>query len=127
MKEKLKIISIDGLFGICKLEKGTKIPRWAVTKDSLYSITKTADELSVVCPQHRIPYTIKAEKGWKALKIEGPLDFSLTGVLESILRPLANLKISVFVHSTYETDYLFIKQNQFDRVITELKKYFDVQ
>ena len=115
------------MFGICRLEKGTKFPLWAVTKDYFYSVTETADELSIVCPQNRIPHRVKAEKGWRALKIEGPLDFSLTGVLESILRPLANLKIGVFVHSTYETDYLFIKQNQFNRVKMELKKYFDVQ
>ena len=115
------------MYGICRLEKGAKFPLWAITKDSLYSVTETADELSVICPQNRIPHTLKAEKGWRALKIEGPLDFTLTGVLDSILRPLANLKISVFVHSTYETDYLFIKQNQFDRVKTELIKYFDVQ
>lgn len=58
--------------------------------------------ISIICPQERIPVSVEAEKGWKALKVEGPLDFTMTGVLSSIVGPLADEKISIFTISTYE-------------------------
>lgn len=58
--------------------------------------------ISIICPQERISVSVEAEKGWKALKVEGPLDFTMTGVLSSIAGPLADEKISIFTISTYE-------------------------
>lgn len=127
MNDKLSITTLDGLFGICKLKKNEDFPEWAVSKDSMYSITETYTEISVLCPQERIPIFIEAEKGWKALKIEGPLDFSMTGVLSSIVKPLADAKISIFTISTYETDYIFVKQKDYENAVKILRKKFNIR
>lgn len=126
MNDKLSLTTLDGLFGICKVKKGEGFPEWAVNKDSMYSITETSTEISVICPQERIPVSIEAEKGWKALKVMGPLDFSMTGVLSSIVKPLADAKISIFTISTYETDYIFIKQKEYENAVKVLRKKFNI-
>jgi len=95
-------------FGICKLSSGAEIPKWA-SRGEFFSITHTADELSIVCPDSQIPGHLSAESNRRILKIEGPLDFSLTGILSSLLQPLADAKISVFTLSTFDTDYILLK------------------
>jgi len=123
---KLSLRTLEGLFGICRLNKGEKFPEWAMCKGSFYSITETSDEVSVVCLQGKIPANVKAEKNWKAIKVEGPLHFSLTGILMSLLKPLAVQRISVWAISTYDTDYLFIKQERYELALRELNKYFNI-
>ncbi len=73
------------------------------------SITRTADEVSIVCPLGRVPDDVRRESGWRCLKVEGPLDFALTGILASLAVPLAQAGISIFAISTYDTDYLLVK------------------
>jgi hypothetical protein len=126
MMNKLLLRTLEGLFGICRLHKGEKFPEWAMCKDSFYSITETSDEISVVCLQEKIPVNIKAEKNWKAIKVEGLLHFSLTGILMSLVKPLAEQRISVCAISTYETDYLFVKQERYELALRELRKYFNI-
>jgi len=106
-------------FGVCSLDKNELIPKWAKNGD-FYSITKTLDELSIVCSQDFIPSNIKCEKDWKALKIEGPLDFSLIGILSSISTILAQVGISIFAISTYDTDYILVKEKDITNVINAL-------
>ncbi len=107
-------------FSICRLERNAPIPEWALT-GGFSSITRTAEELSVVCPQNRVPPGIQKQDGWKALQVEGPLDFSLTGVLASLTDPLAKEGISVFAISTYDTDYLLVKEKQLEGAIQALR------
>ncbi|TCO70687.1 ACT domain-containing protein [Marinisporobacter balticus] len=95
-------------YGVCRLDKFDSIPPWAKDSD-FFSITKTSDELSIVCAQPDIPDDIKCEKDWRILKIQGPLDFSLIGILASISTILAQKGISIFAVSTYDTDYILIK------------------
>jgi len=78
------------------------------------------DELSIVCSQACIPSNIKCEKDWKALKIEGPLDFSLIGILCSISAILAQNGISIFAISTYDTDYILVKEKDITKAINAL-------
>jgi len=106
-------------FGVCRLDKNELIPEWAKNGD-FYSITKTLDELSIVCSQDFIPSNIKCEKDWKALKIEGPLDFSLIGILSSISTILAQVGISIFAISTYDTDYILVKEKDITNAINAL-------
>ena len=82
-----------------------------------FSITKTEDEVSVVILQDKIKAEIKAEKDWKILKIEGILDFSLIGILSKISSILAKNQISVFVISTFNTDYILIKEEKIEEAI----------
>ncbi|WP_315122145.1 ACT domain-containing protein [uncultured Clostridium sp.] len=116
---KLRMSLLEETFGVCRLEKNENIPEWC--KDGeFYSITKTMDELSIVCNLQNIPEDIKCEKPWKALKVEGPLDFSLIGILASISRLLAERCISIFAISTYDTDYILVKEKDINKAIDAL-------
>lgn len=108
-------------YGVCRLAKNELIPEWAQDSD-FFSITKTSDELSIVCLEDSIPNEIKCEKDWRILKIEGPLDFSLIGILASISTILAQKGISIFAISTYDTDYILVKNKDIDNAIESLIK-----
>ncbi|WP_166243150.1 ACT domain-containing protein [Paenibacillus turpanensis] len=109
-------------YAIVKLQAGEAIPSWASEFDGgLLSITYTSDELSIVCNEDKVPIGMKnIEKTWNCLKIEGVLDFSLTGILQLLLRPLAEHKISIFAISTFNTDYLLIKSENIEKAIEVL-------
>jgi hypothetical protein len=114
---RMKLLS--GKYGVCRLDKNELLPEWV--KDSeFFSITKTCDELSVVCSQDSIPDDIKCEKDWGILKVEGPLDFSLVGILAAISTILAGSGISIFAVSTYDTDYILVKEKDIDNAINIL-------
>ena len=113
-------------YGVCRLDKTELIPEWA-QNSGFFSITRTSDELSIVCSQDDIPNDINCEKDWRILKIEGPLDFSLIGILASISTILAQKGISIFAISTYDTDYILVKNNDIDNAISALiKERYDV-
>ena len=84
----LTMAVLGGKFGVCRLEKGSPIPGWAAGGE-FFSVTGTSMSLSVVCGEESIPMDIKCEKGWRVLKILGPLDFSLVGILASVSAVLA--------------------------------------
>ncbi len=107
-------------YGVCRLDSGSKIPQWA-SSGELFSITRTSDELSVVCLEQVIPDEIQAEKSWRILEVLGPLDFSLTGILAAISSILAANGISLFALSTYDTDYILVKEKDIDRAIAALR------
>lgn len=111
---------LPGEYAVCKLEPEHEVPEWA-TRSAFWSVTKTQSELSIVCPEGHVPDDIKAEHGWRILGVEGPLDFSMTGVLDSLTKPLAESKISVFVLSTYLTDYLMISEKDLESAIIILR------
>lgn len=107
----LTIQVLDNKLAICRLEEDASLPDWCQNGFFL-SITRTPDELSVVCEENLVPEEVRAEKNWCGLKVEGPLDFSLTGILASLVNPLAEAGIPVFALSTFETDYLLVKQER---------------
>jgi len=115
----LKMKLLKGRYGVCRLDKTEFIPKWAKNSDFL-SITRTLDELSIVCIEDSIPSYIKYEKDWRILKIEGPLDFSLIGILASISAILAQKGISIFAISTYDTDYILVKNKDISSAIVAL-------
>lgn len=120
MEEKILTMKLlNGKYGVCRLDKNELIPTWA-QNSNFFSITKTSDELSIVCSQDDIPDDIKYEKDWKILKILGPLDFSLIGILSSISTILAQKGISIFAISTYDTDYILVKNKDIDNAIAAL-------
>ena len=106
-------------FSVCRLSNNELIPQWAKESDFL-SITKTLDELSIVCSQDNVPNEIQCERDWMAFKVEGPLDFSLIGILSSISTILADEKISIFAISTYDTDYILVKDKEVDKAVEAL-------
>jgi hypothetical protein len=115
----LTLSLLDEVFAVCRLEADSPIPDWAIA-GSLYCIARTADELSIVCPQTLVPQSTKAEREWRCLKVQGPLDFSLTGAMASLAAPMAEARISIFVFSTFDTDYLMVKQSDLRQALLAL-------
>jgi uncharacterized protein len=104
----LNISVLPGDYSIYRFETETEIPGWIYSSD-FYSITKTKDEISIVSSQVDISGLISS-KSWRILKIAGPLDFSLIGIISEISGILKNKNIPIFIISTYDTDYILIKQ-----------------
>jgi hypothetical protein len=117
----LRFRVLPGDFAVCRLDKEEPVPDWAA-RGNFFSITRTEEELSLLCLQAQVPPGIKTEGGWRRLKIEGPLDFSMTGVLASITAPLAREGISVLAISTYDTDYLLVKKEKMEAAVEALIK-----
>jgi hypothetical protein len=103
---------LDGLWAVCRLHSESALPAWA-EGGSFFSATRTPEELSVVCEEAAVPDGVKAEKGWAALKLHGPVPFEASGILSSLTAPLAEAGIPVFALSTFATDYLFVKTDRF--------------
>ncbi|OHB80179.1 MAG: hypothetical protein A2Z25_02360 [Planctomycetes bacterium RBG_16_55_9] len=118
--DKLALSLLPGGFAVCKLEPEHDIPDW-VTHSAFWSMTRTQQELSVVCSEDDVPKDIQAERGWRILEVEGPLDLSMTGVLNGLTGPLAEFGISIFVLSTYLTDYLLIRDKDLKPAIMTLR------
>ena len=118
---KLSLLVLDETFAICSLKRDAPLPEWATSSD-FYSITRTHDELSIVCPQEKIPPNVDINKNWRCLKVQGPLGFSITGILASISAPLATEGVSVFVFSSYDTDHIMVKQYELEKAVDVLTK-----
>lgn len=104
---------------MCQLEPGSRVPEWA-TGSGFFCVTQTAEELSIVCVEGRVPAAVRSERDWVALKLEGPFPFALTGVLSSILQPLAEAGIPIFAIATFDTDYVLIKQEKLQAAVAVL-------
>lgn len=105
---------------IAQLAASDPVPAWA--KGSPLSVTRTTDELTIVCPEHHVPDNVKAERGWTAFAVEGPLDFAETGVIAGLSVPLAEAGIPVFVISTFDTDYLLVRSLDAGETIVVLRR-----
>ncbi|HEX3873849.1 MAG TPA: ACT domain-containing protein [Solirubrobacteraceae bacterium] len=101
------LTTLGGRFAVCRLGPDAATPAWAT--GSLVSITRTRRELSVVCRAEAVPPGVTAETDWRVLEVAGPLSFAATGIIEAVARPLADRRIPVFVISTYDTDYVLVR------------------
>lgn len=108
-------------FAVCRLDAGAALPPWATT-GGFFSITRTTEELSIVCVQSTVPDGVKCEQGWRCLQLAGPIPFSTVGVLASLVQPLAESRISVFAISTFDTDYLLVKAEDLNRASDALRE-----
>lgn len=115
----LRLSVLEDRLAICRLEPDSEAPGWA-TEAGLFSITRTPDELSIVCPEPNVPDEITREDGWRALAIEGPLDFSLVGILASVATPLAEAGLCIFAISTYDTDYVLVQEDALGTAVSVL-------
>ena len=118
---RLNLTFVDGTFAVCRLGADAPIPPWA-TGGSFFSITRTADELSAVCRQDAVPEGVVGERGWRCLRVAGTIPFSVVGVLASLVAPLAEAGISVFAVSTFDTDYLLVKEKDFGEALDALRR-----
>ena len=106
-------------FAICQLDPVAPIPDWA--QGEFVSITRTPDELSIVCRQKNVPDDVQAEREWRCLRVVGKLELSLVGVIAALTKVLADAGISVFVVSTFDTDYLLVTEASLDSAVETLR------
>ena len=117
---RLELLGVAGSFSVCKLPTGSPLPPWATAGD-LFSVTRTADELSVVCRQEAVPDGAVSEKDWRCLRVAGAMPFTLVGVLASLTTPVAKAGVGVFAFSTFDTDYLLVKEAEFPKAVAALR------
>jgi len=108
-------------YAVCQLPPEASVPEGIPIPAGFLSITRTNEELSIVCAESTVPVGVKQEPGWRMFKVEGPLAFGLTGVLASITAPLAEAQISVFSIATFNTDYVLVKEAQVAEAVRALQ------
>ena len=107
----LRLTVLDDTFAVCRLPADAVVPEWAWTGE-VACVTRTRDELSIVCRGDLVPEDVLREGGWRCLRVRGPLPFTLTGVFSRIAQPLADAGISLFAVMTYDTDYVMVKEER---------------
>jgi len=117
----LELSLLPERFAISRLASNAPLPDW-VAQDAFYSVTRTSDELSIVAKESSVPAGTLSENGWRVLKVQGPFVLSEVGVLASLAAPLAAARVSMFVVSTFDTDYLLVTQEQLASAITALDR-----
>jgi hypothetical protein len=106
-------------FSVCRLAANARVPQWA-KRGAFYSVTRTTDELSIVSESKYVPGGVKSEARFRCFKLQGPFPFAMTGVLASVLEPLAKARVSIFAVSTYDTDYVMVKEKSLAKAIKAL-------
>lgn len=119
-RQQLKFRLLPGPYAIVRLAPDAPVPAWATNGDFI-SVTRNADELSIVCPTVNLPSDVNSAHRWICLKLEGPFPFSQTGVLLSFIEPLSTNDVPIFAISTYDTDYVLI-QEEFASAIDLLRQ-----
>ena len=117
----LTLSVLYGDYAVSRLEPDAPVPDWA-WRGELVSVSKTRDELSIVCPTSSVPDDVRCEREWAALKLHGPFEFTLTGILVSVLEPLRDAGIGIFAVSTFDTDYVLVKHTNLERAIAALRE-----
>jgi hypothetical protein len=115
---------LPGRFAVCRFAADAPLPAWLFHQEARWwSITRTAHELSVVCDEDDLPPSVtRVERGWRCFELEGPIPFATTGVIAGLAAPLAAAGVPVFVISTFDTDYLLVKDADLDRARAALRQ-----
>ena len=104
---------VAGSFAVCRFPTGTALPHW-FHPGGFASVSWSDEELSIVCDEGMVPEDVQCEREWSCLMLQGPIPFHVTGVLVQVLQPLAVAKIGIFAVSTFDTDYVLVKQHDFE-------------
>ena len=120
MVHALDLEVLAGDFAVARLGPSAPVPAWAHDA-ALSSVTRTAAELSIVCPAAAVPGDVRREEPFRALAVRGPLDFALTGILDALTRPLARAGISIFALSTFDTDTLLVRAGDLAAAVAALE------
>ena len=118
----LTLTLFPGRYAIARLDSKADAPEWSAN-GQFVSISRTPDELSIVCLEANVPAGVTCERGWRVLKCEGPLDYALTGILASLADPLADAGVPIFPIATHDTDYLLIKETHLETAVHALTSY----
>jgi len=115
----MRFTLLPGLYAVARLEPGAAIPAWS-DRGAFVTVTRTAEELSIVIEETNVPDDVRAERGWRCLKLEGPIPFDTIGVAAQFTGALAAAGVSVFVVSTFDTDYVLVKEDALPRALEAL-------
>lgn len=118
---RLQIRVVSGRFAVCRLSANAAIPEWA-NGPGFVSITRTGDELSIVCAEDRAPAGIRCERGYAAIRVAGTLAPELVGVMLSLAAPLAEAGIPILAIGTYDTDYVLVRHADLDAAVLALRE-----
>lgn len=110
----LTLKPIPGRYAVCRLPADAPLPAW-FRPAGFCSVSWTEDELSITCDESQVPDEVRCERDWRCLMLQGPFAFDLTGVLLQVLEPLAAANIGIFAVSTFDTDYVLVKGDAFER------------
>ena len=119
MPKSIRLQRLPGAYAISRLAPGEPIPAWA-DGPGFVSISRSSEELSVVCLAERVPAGVTTDDGWSCLRLVGPFAFDETGIVLAVIRPLSESGLGVFVVSTYDGDHLLLKSATLERAITLL-------
>ena len=117
----LDLILLPGTFAVCNLCADAAIPGWATT-GNVFSTTRTTGELSIVCEESLVPEGVACERQWRCFRVAGSMPFSMLGVLASLVQPLAAAGVSLFVISTFNTDYVLVKEADLEKAQQALRQ-----
>ena len=116
---KLTLKILPDRMAVCRFEPSAPLPGW-IDQPGFYSITRTAEELSVVCNEEHVSPGTQSEAGWRCFQLLGPFTFSEIGIISSLTQPLSESGVCVFVISTFDTDYLMVKDKDLAKTIDSL-------
>jgi hypothetical protein len=119
--QQLTLLVVGGSFAVCRLGGEVGVPSWA-TAGPFFSITRTAEELSIACHQDAVPEGIQCERGWRCVLVAGAIPFAVIGVLAALTAPLAEAGVRVFALATFDTDYLLMKEADFEAAQEALRR-----
>ena len=116
----MRLRTLPDSYAVVRLHPGADLPDW-VDMGPFRSVTRTEHEVSVVCRDHDVPEGESVDRGWTVLEVMGPLDFSLSGVVTSLVTPLAQAELPIFVISTFESDYVLVRSSDLGRAADALE------
>lgn len=118
--KKLAFRRLAGRYAIVRLPADSAVPNWT-SRGEFASVTRTAEELSIVCPVENLPQDMTSQHRWTCLKLQGPFPFSMTGVLLSFIEPLSRNQIPIFAISTFDTDYVLVQEEHTQAALDSLQ------
>ena len=122
MPPSIHLDAIETRLAVCRLDVGSDIPPWLDRSREFTSITRTTDELSIVCAREDVPEGVPMEGPWRAFRVQGPIVMTLIGVVAALANPLADAGISIFAMSTFDTDYILVHEPDFEAAIRALTR-----
>ncbi len=120
MPASLHLEAIEVRLAVCRLDAGSDVPSWVGGSGEFTSVTRTTEELSIVCARDDVPEDVPMEGPWRAFRVQGPIVMTLIGVVAALANPLAAAGISIFTVSTFDTDYILVHEPDFDAAVGAL-------
>jgi uncharacterized protein len=121
MQRSLPLRALAEPLALCRLAASDDIPEWTALARTFLTISRTPTELSIVADESVVPIGVDAQRGFRALRVDGPLPLDLIGIFAAIASPLADANVPIFPIATYDTDYVLVAESHFERAVATLE------